>query len=539
MSNSSIFHSRIFHDKLDVITRCISWVILVFLFIILVAPSTTHSEQDRGNETIKILDVKFEPIHQGKNEVKIEVVNLTSKDQVFVLDMQVKSPNYGRGMGWGRQFFHDLKPEETRWINIKFKIQGPVTDQTKIWLTYYNPPSKEELDYKKSFYNETFLGENLPRYKETSGLWKPASKEQKNEALKIFSNLKELLKNRNYKDAWSLFSEDYINVELNNKLENFQSAMDEESLMSKFLWRRDQFLELHPETVYFAEGKTVLSARRKEETWQIDFLRKDGTMKVDWIGGYTPDIVRQADWENALLPQLENRETEHFDIYYYKDSTAANEIQKIIVQREKAFREISAFLGEEPAIKIKLVFFEDEWTKQWETGHQGMGWAYKTTVVEVYNEKAKLDPYHEIVHILMSQVGNPPALFNEGFAVYISELLGGPALLHLGGDQQSISERVLNLIRDAQLIDLTELITYTEIGSEESQPKIAYPLAASFVKFLIEKYGRDKFINAYKTLKNSSEKSDIQDNRMILEQIYDKSLQQLKKEWQDALEILK
>ena len=41
------------------------------------------------------------------------------------------------------------------------------------------------------------------------------------------------------------------------------------------------------------------------------------------------------------------------------------------------------------------------------------------TIVEIYNKAQKLDPYHETVHVLMRSFGSPPALFNEGFAVYM------------------------------------------------------------------------------------------------------------------------
>ncbi|GAG39452.1 unnamed protein product, partial [marine sediment metagenome] len=72
------------------------------------------------------------------------------------------------------------------------------------------------------------------------------------------------------------------------------------------------------------------------------------------------------------------------------------------------------------------------------------------------------------------------------------------------------------------------------IGSKESRPPVAYPEAASFVKFLIDKYGKDKFLKAYKTLRNSDDKSVQQKNIRGLKQIYGKTLTELEKEWENT-----
>ena len=92
-----------------------------------------------------------------------------------------------------------------------------------------------------------------------------------------------------------------------------------------------------------------------------------------------------------------------------------------------------------------MILFEDGATKYSYTGHQGAGWAFGNTVVEIYNEKEKLDPYHETTHVLMRAYGSPPALFNEGFATYMSERLGAQALAAMQGGESSIYERVREL----------------------------------------------------------------------------------------------
>ena len=75
--------------------------------------------------------------------------------------------------------------------------------------------------------------------------------------------------------------------------------------------------------------------------------------------------------------------------------------------------------------------FPDAKSKKEETGNPGDGWAFSNNIVEVYNEKTKLDPFHELAHIISGEVGNPPAMLDEGFAIYVSEKLGTDALKYL------------------------------------------------------------------------------------------------------------
>jgi hypothetical protein len=232
---------------------------------------------------------------------------------------------------------------------------------------------------------------------------------------------------------------------------------------------------------------------------------------------------------------MRKRITKHFDIFCHKGSTAEKEIDKIAEQRERGFREICRFLGKDSDVRLRMILFEDAATKYSHTGHQGAGWAFGNTVVEIYNEKQRLDPYHETAHILMGPYGSPPALFNEGFAVYISEHLGSLALAAMKGGESSIYERVRELNGKGELIPLEELLTYTEIGSGETNPPVAYPEAASFVKFLVETYGKERFLKAYRTLRNSNDKATQQQNVKALEKIYGKSLDELKIQWKSTL----
>jgi len=338
---------------------------------------------------------------------------------------------------------------------------------------------------------------------------------------KSFTKFQSCIKKQEYEQAWGLLSKS-----LRSQYKNDFAKWKEE--FSSDEAAKTTFLSLHPESVAQSGEFFTLNARYENQAWKIYFIKEDGQWKI-----YEGQVDR-GDWQERLLPNMQKRVTEHFDIYYFKDSTAEKEIAQIAEQKEKGFDEICRFLETKSNVRIRMILFEDGETKRMTTGHQGAGWAYGNTIVEVYNEDQKLDPYHETTHVLMRPFGSPPAIFNEGFAVYMSERLGAHALDDLGGGKSSLYQRVKELKSKNEWIPLQELLTYTDIGPEWSRPPISYAEAGAFVKFLIERYGKSKFLQAYKTVKNSSDKSVQQQNKRAIEQIYDKSLQQLEKEWQSA-----
>jgi len=113
----------------------------------------------------------------------------------------------------------------------------------------------------------------------------------------------------------------------------------------------------------------------------------------------------------------------------------------------------------------------------------------------------------------------------------MSERLGAQALKNLGGGDTTIYQRAKELKKNNEWINLEELITYPEIGSSQSRPPVSYAEAASFVKFLIETYGKDKFLQIYKALQNSDVKSIQRQNIKTLEEICGRSLKKLEQEW--------
>jgi len=490
---------------------------------------------------LNVLDIRFEPLQQGKNVLRIQVQNLTEEDQVFGVSVQAHSPTAG---GWGTTFLDTIKAGQTQWARCAFTLRGPVMDNSDVELSFYNPGPATGFDPEKWFATKPwdqwfrqrkYTGRELPREEIASARLSAAPQDQSQAVLDAFRTIQDYVGQRKYENAWDCFTRDYRDAGFFRKYPSFKECMEEIQGPNRFSWLREEFVRLTPESVGVRDGTLVLTAAYEQQKWTIDFVQEDARWKMDWVAGYTSGWERTARWDQYVLPKMEKRSTTHFDIYYPQDSTAAREIERIAPQRDRGFAEICQFLGRDSDVRIRLVFFADGQTKQRATGHQGGGWAYGNTIVEVYNEKERLDPYHETTHILMGPFGGPPALFNEGFAVYISEKLGARALEGLGGGRATIHQRAKELKDSVEWIELPELLGYTEIGSERTRPPVAYAEAASFVKFLLDSYGKDKFLQAYRTLQNSNDEAVQQQNMRKLTEVYGRSLESLEEQWKNTL----
>jgi len=247
---------------------------------------------------------------------------------------------------------------------------------------------------------------------------------------------------------------------------------------------------------------------------------------------YSPENVKKfefpvykAPFEFKLQKQLAVVKTPHFDIYYYPNSTAEKEIDIIKTHRETAYQKISEYLGFNEDLRTTLYLFEDGNTKKEITGHTGAGWAFGRTMVEIYNEQCKLDPYHELVHIIVGHVyGNGISAMNEGLAVYLCNLLNDmPAIDEIS---DAYAEKVKEFHRNGDLFDLKTLLSLN-IGSNESKPLISYRQAASFVEYTIKKLTKSGFLTLYTSLNNENIESVIDKT----ESAYRQSIEDIEKDW--------
>jgi hypothetical protein len=236
-----------------------------------------------------------------------------------------------------------------------------------------------------------------------------------------------------------------------------------------------------------------------------------------------------------LRQSFVHRETPRLDIYAYRGSDAERHVNEIVRERDSAVVAIAQLMDVDFRDRIRLVFYPDSATKTTQTGHIGMGWASDNPIVEICTDTARLDPFHEVAHIVAGHAGHPPAMLDEGFATYVSERLGSDALAYLGNRGKRVDAVACELAHSKRLFPLDSLLHLDEIGPSGSEPEVSYPESASIVKYLIERRGIEKFRRAYGALVSSVEPRQWKENAASLAHIYGAEPAALERDWLESL----
>jgi hypothetical protein len=229
------------------------------------------------------------------------------------------------------------------------------------------------------------------------------------------------------------------------------------------------------------------------------------------------------------------KRTQHLLLLAAPRTPAARDLDRLAQQREAAIGTISDVLAADFRGHVRMVFYPDSATKAKAIGHIGMGLAFDRNIVEIYTDSARLDPFHELTHIVAEGQGSPPAVFDEGLATYMTERLGADALEHLGHPKTKIGAAVCELYATHRFIPLDSILHYAEIGPPGTFGEITYPEAASFVQYLVETRGLPQFRAAYRRVERASDSARWRANATVLHELYGMSVQELEKSWLSSL----
>ena len=137
---------------------------------------------------------------------------------------------------------------------------------------------------------------------------------------------------------------------------------------------------------------------------------------------------------------------------------------------------------------------------------------------------------HEVTHVLAP---NANRFLAEGLAVYAQEALGGqPAYPSFGHD---LHRKAAKLDRSADIAALERYATPTRLRSEALDGREAYIVAGSFVRYLIETYGMERFRKLYALTPLVPRSRDPGDPARW-QTVYGKPLAALAEGWRLALE---
>ena len=242
-----------------------------------------------------------------------------------------------------------------------------------------------------------------------------------------------------------------------------------------------------------------------------------------------PDLRRLLKSEKEIYPRFTVTERGRFVFYFLEgDAYLEKMLPEIAGAREKAYTEIVGKINPGFDGRVAVYFLPDADSKRVYFGHVGLGWAPgENILVEIFNEQDRVDPNHELVHIIAASRGNPPALFSEGLATYfqVGQKWDG---YHVDAWSKAFAER-------GMLWPLLRLFTFVEIGSEDSKPRIAYPQAGSVINYLAGRYGFEKVMRLYKALEKGSSEAVVKANETRLLETIGVGIEDLEKGWLESL----
>lgn len=229
--------------------------------------------------------------------------------------------------------------------------------------------------------------------------------------------------------------------------------------------------------------------------------------------GLSEDVVKYQELKAYAETQLDKTiETGHLSIHYPGDSIPEEEIELLANEHEKKFNQIAKDLGVDFRGRVEVFLYPPDLEDEiWEARRVFSDRSFNE-IHCYYNGMGDHGHItHDLVHIISfelvtdEEVRRISPLLKEGLAEYLAGRPWG----------RSVDEWTAGFLKEGKIISLDRLRDPDFF--KDNNPVLTYTEAASFVKFLIENYGMEKFKEAYS--KNS------------FASVYGKPLAQLEEQW--------
>jgi tetratricopeptide (TPR) repeat protein len=256
----------------------------------------------------------------------------------------------------------------------------------------------------------------------------------------------------------------------------------------------------------------------REVNKYLEICKKDSILKSRY--------EKRLRWLKALGDEWKFKESEHFRFFYTKDSPAERDIERIILLHEKAYKEICKILEVSVPVKIEYFLFRSQ--------EEAEKWFWKGIVLNssnrslqvfaLYSDSIKASVKHELTHCIAYMINHHSTrarleLLSEGLAETMVGTRRG----------QPIHTLAKSILKDEEITirDLVDNRAFHQLGGNKT-----YPIAGSFVKYLLDEYGIERFKFVYKYTHPAH--IYLQLNR-IFKKAYGKKLDELEKEWKEFL----
>lgn len=286
------------------------------------------------------------------------------------------------------------------------------------------------------------------------------------------------------------------------------------------------------------KARVVIAIREKDgaEIYKREFNTEFG-FENKRIGRLRPPewlVARNPYKQSPLAPEyppLDMARRGHFVFYYPEDFTyVRTHLTELADARERVYSYLQKVVNPAFHEDVGVYLFPDLSTKFAYTGHQGQGWAFDNVLVEVFdpwhpNDPERIDPNHELVHIMAGPIGNPPAMFNEGLAAYLQ--------VDHKWENYPVDDWARSFDAAGVLVPITRLFALEEIGPKGTRGWVTYPESASMIQYLTNRFGFGKVMGAFRELKSGAPE---QQNAATFERIFGTSLDTFERNWLTSLE---
>jgi hypothetical protein len=223
----------------------------------------------------------------------------------------------------------------------------------------------------------------------------------------------------------------------------------------------------------------------------------------------------------------------HYQFHYFTGSLAEREIEHIIKTQEDAFQKILSFLElEAPSEKIAYYFYPSIEIKEELMGSEWFAQAiYNDFAVHaLYTEEHRVIGPHEDTHLVSLPLGLSIGFLQEGLAEYL-----------VGHDWfgDSFIDAIHEVADDEHFAISQALLTDHQawVDTNDTYARQYYALSALFTEYMIAIYGKEKYLELFKSLsRDKGTKDNGQQYKIILGTEYEEVFEHWKT-WLDSKNI--
>lgn len=190
-----------------------------------------------------------------------------------------------------------------------------------------------------------------------------------------------------------------------------------------------------------------------------------------WFDNVSLEVPRPTDWETAT--------TKNFVFHWLPGHPMPDGSQ---TSQQAIFDELAGRLGIESHVVINYYFYPDTTTiRQMLSlkGYQYVSW----DDVEFHSINA--NDNHEVVHFMTDPIGRPPRSLAEGTVFYLLDDIDGV----------SVEDAMKRVVKANAYPPLRNLLDYNLFM--DLPPDISMPCAASFIGFLVDRFGKEKLMEFF------------------------------------------